>query len=202
MMLKIIDYILDFIFPPNINEVEIRNINKEELYSKYSFKNEWNSSIYPYQEPIIKELVWQIKYKRNKKAIEIAGYSLYCELIKHNQPLLLIPIPISKERRRERGYNQCELMIDEIIKLDKDKIFKKDFDFIIRNRNIEKQTHKNRKERIVNSQKIFSLVKSIDKNQRIVVIDDVTTTGSTLNEANRCLDEGGYNNIMNLTLTH
>lgn len=202
MMLKIIDYILDFIFPPNRNEVEIRNISKEVIYNKYSFKNEWNSSIYPYQVPIIKELVWQIKYKNNKKAIEIAGYSLYCELIKHNQPLLLIPIPISKERRRERGYNQCEIMIDEIIKLDKDKIFKKDFNFIIRNRNIEKQTHKNRKERIVNSQKIFSLVKSIDKNQKIVVIDDVTTTGSTLNEANRCLNEAGYNNIMNLTLAH
>ncbi len=202
MMIKIINYILDFIFPPSKYEIELRNTTKEELFNRYSFKNEINNSIFPYQEPIIKELVWQIKYKKNKKAMEIAGYSLYCELIKLNEPLILIPIPISNIRRKERGFNQCELIIDEVIKYDKNQFFKKDFDFLIRNKHIDKQTYKNRKERIINSQNIFSIVKDIDKKQKIVIIDDVTTTGSTLNEAKRCLNESGYNNIRTLTLTH
>lgn len=202
MMLKILNYIIDFIFPPNPYEIEIREIKKEDVYTRFSFKNELNTSIYPYKEPLIREIVWQIKYKKNKKAIEIAGYSIYLELIKLNQPLLLIPIPISKIRMKERGYNQCELIIDEIIKLDAKNLFHKNYNLLVREVHIDKQTHKNRKERLNNTKNIFGIRGETDRNQRIVIIDDVTTTGSTLSEARRCLEQAGYHNISTLTLAH
>lgn len=202
MMFKIINYIIDFIFPPNENEIKLRNLSTKEIYSRYSFKNNNRSSIYPYKEPFIRELVWQIKYKNNKKAVQVAGYSLYIELLKFKQPLLLIPIPISKQRRRERGYNQCELIIDEVIKLDNEGIFNKNYDLLIRTKNIDKQTHKNRKDRIANTENIFSINKNTDKNLKIIIIDDVTTTGSTLNEARLCLSNAGYNDVSTLTLAH
>ena len=47
----------------------------------------------------------------------------------------LIPIPISNKRRKERGYNQCELIINEL------KNYKKDFSLLIRSKHIEKQTN-------------------------------------------------------------
>ncbi len=202
MMLKIVEYIIDFIFPTNKYEIGIRNTSKEDLYNRFSFKNIINTSIYPYKEPLIRELVWQIKYKKNRKAIEIAGYSIYLELIKFNQPLLLIPIPISKIRMKERGYNQCELIINEIMKLDKHNVLHKNYNLLVREVHIDKQTHKNRKERLDNTKNIFGIRGETDKNQKIVIIDDVTTTGSTLSEAVKCLEQAGYFNISTLTLAH
>jgi DNA topoisomerase-1 len=50
--------------------------------------------------------------------------------------------------------------------------------------------------------KKFKINEKVNITNKIVIIDDVTTTGSTLNEAKKCLVEAGYKNITTLTLTH
>ena len=147
----------------------------------------------------MKELIWQIKYKKNKKAVEIASHALFQSL---KEPSLLIPIPISKKRRKERGYNQCDLLIDEIIRLDSENRFKKDYELLIRSKHIEKQTHKGRNERLENTKNIFEVTKKENLNQKIVIIDDVSTTGSTLKEAREELLKAGYSDVAGLTVAH
>lgn len=206
-MYKLFQFILDFIYPPSKEELEIRDISEQELYYRgiKSSKTEFPfiKSIFSYKDPIIKELIWQIKYKKNKKAIRCAGYALYEKLKIHsNINILLVPIPISKQRRNERGYNQSELLIDEIKRLDKNNIFSNDYSLLIRIKNIEKQTYKNRNDRLNNIQKIFK-VREINKiNKKIILIDDVTTTGSTINEARKSLNGAGYYDIEALTIAH
>ncbi len=209
-MNKIIEIVLDYIFPPNTEELLLRNLNEQQVYTKYrQYNNDHplTHSIFPYKDKFIKELVWQIKYKRNQHAIKCAGYALYSEIIKYInenkiEKVVLIPIPISKARRNERGYNQCELIIDEIIKYDTDNILKKDYTSLIRSKDIDKQTHKNRNERLENSKDIFELKNNLPNDYQIIIIDDVTTTGSTLANVRNAINKSGERDVLAFTLAH
>lgn len=206
-MQKFFNLILDIIFPPKPEELKLRAISPVDFLQSVRQASPvplpFVSSLFAYKDPLVTELIWQIKYKKNRHAIEIAGYSLYQALAKkYSGSVTLIPIPISKKRRRERGYNQCELLVDEIIRLDADKIFKKDYNLLIRSKHIERQTLKGREERIENSKNIFEVVKNEEFNQKIILIDDVTTTGSTLKEAIETLADAGYTEIEALTVAH
>ena len=202
-MYKLLNYILDFIFPPKPEEIRIRNLPIDWL-SENSPKSETTEfpfieSLFSYKDSLIRELIWQIKYKKNKHAVECASYSL---LQKLDTPAILIPIPISKKRRKERGYNQCELLVDAIIRQDIRNILTKNFSFLIRIKDIEKQTFKNRNERLENTRGIFEIVGEIDTNKNIVIVDDVSTTGSTLLEAREILLKAGYTHVRCLTIAH
>lgn len=205
-MKDILQFIIDFIFPPREEEVVLRSFTPEKLFEISQRSNEpefpFIKSIYSYRDPIIRELVWQIKYKKNKHAIRCACHALNSELSKIKGKAILIPIPISKERRKERGYNQCELIIDELLRLNKNNSISKDFDILSRNKNIEKQTFKNKKDRITNTRDIFQVVKKPIDDAKIIIIDDVSTTGSTLNEARDILLKSGFTIVEALTVAH
>lgn len=210
-MNKIIEILLDYIFPPKKIEITLRNTSKEALYLEYRKKMitefPFIHSIFSYKDELIKELIWQIKYKKNRHAIECAGYVLYKEiswyLIENKIPsAILIPIPISKSRRNERGFNQSEMIIDAIIKNDRNSIFKKDFISLIRVKDIDKQTHKNRDARLENSKDIFQYRADVPSSSQIIIIDDVTTTGSTLINAKSAIDPLNQFNILAFTLAH
>ncbi|MES3030898.1 MAG: hypothetical protein V4697_00615 [Patescibacteria group bacterium] len=205
-MRELFHYILDFIFPPSREELALRALSPREfsLKSPRAPQAEFPfiSSCLSYKDPLVRELVWQIKYKKNQHALELAGYALYTELQKIPSSIVLIPIPISKKRRKERGYNQCELLIEEILKLDTEKRISKDFLILTRPKHQERQTDKNREERIHNAQHIFSAVKQDGTQKTLVIIDDVTTTGSTLREAREVLLQAGYTDVRGLTIAH
>lgn len=159
-------------------------------------------SIFSYKNPLVKELIWQIKYKKNKHAVGIAAHALLHSLSDSPPNTLLVPIPISKKRRKERGYNQCELLIDEILRLDTENKFQKDFKLLIRSKHIEKQTHKDRNERLENTKGIFETTRKENLQQKIIIIDDVSTTGSTLKEAREELLSARYSDVTALTVAH
>ncbi len=198
--------LIDFLFPPNQEELRIRSLSPEsfEREAPLAPKAEFPfiNSVFAYKNPIVKELIWQIKYKKNKHAVKIAGFALHDWLYKNNMTGILIPIPISKKRRKERGFNQCQLLIDEIIRLDVEGKFIKNYDLLIRPKNIDKQTLKNREERIENSKNIFEVTEKLTSQQKIIIIDDVSTTGSTLKEAHDALIKAGYANVYSLTVAH
>lgn len=205
-MFTFLNTILDFIFPPSELELKLRSISRDELFkiSPKATETEFPFiiAVLSYKNPLVRELIWQIKYKKNKHAIECAGYALYQTLPKLYSSAILIPIPISNKRRNERGFNQSELIVDEIIRLDKDNRYVANYDLLIRAKNIDKQTFKNRNERIENTKNIFNIVGNIDNNTQIIIIDDVTTTGSTLNEARNKLIEFGFTDVKALTVAH
>ena len=199
--------IADFIFPPKKEEIIIRNISPKDFYNnvKKSGIPEFNFiySIFAYKDPLVRELIWQIKYRKNKHAIDIAGHVLYDYLYRNNFiNCILIPIPISRKRRKERGYNQTELIVDEIMKLDMENKFIKNYEILIREKNLDRQTLKNRKERL-EAQGIFKanrIENFLDK--KIIIIDDVTTTGSTAREAREAMLKVGYMDVEVVTLGH
>lgn len=232
-MLKIIGqifhFLLDSLFPiKNLDRI-LFSLSKEQAYTSLrpSPPTPFNfiKSVFAYKDELVKCMVWNIKYKKSAKALEIGGYALHRYISEtfdlannESQQILLIPIPISTRRKNERGYNQCELLIDEIIKFDIDNSSKK----LIFSKNLlkrkihrDRQTLKNRNRRLEDAKKIFEIKLSeiqriefatklpitTDKLQ-VIVIDDVVTTGSTMKEAVELLSSIGFKNVSGISLAH
>lgn len=198
---RLYTYIIDFLFPPSIEEMRLRSISPGEFYRASARANApefpFIISIFSYRDSLVRELIWQIKYRKNKYAVKCAAFALYKELNASKEPFLLVPIPLSRKRRNERGYNQCELIIDEILKLGH---FSNDYSLLIRAKDIDKQTFKNKVERMENTKNIFEVTRS--GKEKIIIIDDVSTTGSTLKEAREAFLKAGYKDISALTVAH
>lgn len=111
---------------------------------------------------------------------------------------IIIPVPIHKKRYKERGYNQSELLASEIAKTLNISIEKR---VLIKNVNntpqsklskIERKNNANGVYKIINAQKI--------KNKKIIIIDDIYTTGSTANECSKLLKQAGASEIAVFTI--
>ena len=109
-------------------------------------------------------------------------------------------VPLSWKRKLQRGYNQSLLIAKIISNILQVKIESK---ILYKTKNIVPQSTLNKKERKENIKGAFK-VKNIEKirNKKILIIDDIYTTGSTLNECSRNLMRNGIikENIGVLTL--
>ncbi|MCL4352939.1 ComF family protein [Patescibacteria group bacterium] len=112
---------------------------------------------------------------------------------------ILIPIPLHASRFRKRGYNQAEILAQELgAKLGLSKI-----DALERAKNTHSQAGLREKERIKNMKGAFRLKKYAAKivhGKTAFLVDDILTTGSTLTEAANVLKRGGAKTVFGLTL--
>ena len=173
----------------------------------------WIHPIYDYRHPSIKKALWLLKYSGKKRLAQTFASILYERILEELADLsimenfrkpILIPIPISKQRRRERGYNQTELICRELIKLDRNKNFELESNILIKNHETVHQARiKDRRERLKNLAGSFT-IKNLEKikNRNIILIDDITTTGATLNEAKKTLKIAGAKKIVAFTVAH
>lgn len=103
--------------------------------------------------------------------------------------IILAPVPLHKKRLVWRGFNQAELLAEQISKKLKIRIYK---DILIRQKNTAPQMEiKDKDERVKNVKDAFEAKKSFSqdefKNRIFILIDDVSTTGSTLQECAKAL---------------
>lgn len=159
-----------------------KNINLEQE-NNYKFKN--NSKIkvqkiflYRYCDLIRKLL---INYKFND-ASYLANTFAY--LIKNNKKIydilktydIILPVPLHKRRKLERGYNQTELIAKKIG-------LKYENNCLVKVRNIKPQSRNDAKKRKTEIKDVFK-VQNIEKikNKKVLILDDIYTTGSTADE--------------------
>ncbi|MDQ3673589.1 MAG: ComF family protein [Gemmatimonadota bacterium] len=103
----------------------------------------------------------------------------------------LVPVPLARSRMRERGYNQCDLLAQELSERWAVPVWA---DAIIRSRATRSQTELTPEERVGNVAASFQLVeRGRDRilGKHIVLVDDVVTTAATLNECARVLYSAG-----------
>jgi len=140
--------------------------------------------IYKYKE-IIRELL--IKYKFNDQSfleetfVKIMSKNKkVCRFLKKYD--IIIPVPLSKERRLQRGYNQTELIARRL-----ENYIKIETNSLIKIKNTKPQSEKNAKDRAKDVKGIYK-IKNIDKisGKKLLIFDDIYTTGSTVNE---CIKE-------------
>ena len=110
----------------------------------------------------------------------------------------LIPVPIHKSRLRKRGYNQAALLAYELEKLSGIPCRE---DILIRSKHTGAQKELNRKERLSNMQNAFRLKTKPEGIQTVILVDDIFTTGSTLESCSRVLKKAGIRQIYTITLS-
>jgi ComF family protein len=113
---------------------------------------------------------------------------------------LIIPVPIHKAKKRERGFNQSEIISNELSKL---LCVRSETDLVIRKKYTESQTRQNSDaDRLKNVTGIFDLKKKSSglRNKKILVVDDVLTTGATINSLAMYLLENNAAQIDTATL--
>lgn len=129
----------------------------------------------------IQKIIHELKYKQNPEIGQFIG-KLCGENIKNSDFIrgidLLVPVPLHPKREKERGYNQSLEICKGISEITSIAI---DSNTLIRKINNPSQTKNARFDRWKNVEDIFSLQnKSTFDNKHILLIDDVITTGSTL----------------------
>lgn len=109
----------------------------------------------------------------------------------------LVPIPLHGSRRRKRGFNQAELLAKE---LSRRSGIPMEGRLLIRKKRTKPQKELNDRERISNLKNAFSVRKGKISYQKIILVDDIYTTGSTVEEAARILKENGVQTVYFLSI--
>ncbi|MDY6903237.1 MAG: ComF family protein [Thermodesulfobacteriota bacterium] len=154
-------------------------------------------------------LIHQLKYNGRTGLARSLGALLYKGFFRWYDPRnidMIVPVPLHGRKFRQRGFNQSYLLIRQWGRsvdisdsgIDTGRIIR---NVIVRQRNTRSQTTLSRKERQENVRGAFQLTDpAMVKDKRILVIDDVYTTGATVNECARTLMAGGAARVDVLTL--
>jgi ComF family protein len=150
-------------------------------------------ALFPYQMPIAR-LINDLKFQQRLANANVLGTLFAKRLATHYSsstlPELIIPVPLHKERLKERGYNQALELARPISRILDIPI---NYQLCQRIRNTEHQTVVGALERRKNLRGAFFTVKSVPAH--VAIIDDVLTTGSTVNELAKCLRTAGATQI-------
>jgi competence protein ComFC len=216
--MKLIRHFIDFLFPKSYI---IRTLEAMEsgavvnLLSKNKNMLETPPggiiSLFPYRDATVHDLIHEIKYCSNRQLAEKIAPTLYntCKELTFGFPATLVFTPISRNRKIKRGFDQGWIILGAIKaydeKLNKNKtLFTYAREFLIWNRTtVQQSATASKAERLSNVHFAMTCTDQLlARNRTIIVLDDVCTTGATLFEAKRALEEVGASKVHLLTLAH
>jgi ComF family protein len=159
----------------------------------------WSACQFNHQ---LRSLTHAYKYHQKTGLRKLFG-QIMIDFVNHNhldihQFDLILPIPLHATRKRERGYNQSELLAIQIAQSFNINIIN---NILIKQRSTESHALLDKKERWTNIQGAFRIRRSKElKNKSILLIDDLLTTGATASEAAKILKENGAKTVGVFTL--
>src|SRR3989344_3562771 len=127
------DLLINFLFPKSRKVLELEALSTDTLLNilplAESIKDKHTLALFNYGHPLVKEIIWELKYSGNVRIANKLGEILY-DHIQHELvdlslfesvswrtgKLIIMPIPISDKRRFERGWNQTELLSEEVMR--------------------------------------------------------------------------------------
>ena len=159
------------------------------------------ASAVSYENPVLRSLIWQFKFQRRTSAArELAA--IICTFLQTLRvdltEFLFVPIPLHPRRARERGFNQADLLAQRIAACYHSKPAA---DILKKVKSTVPQTEmRGWAERSKNLSGCFSVARpELVRGRNIALVDDVWTSGTTMNEAARMLKEAGAKKIIAVT---
>ncbi|MCR4924565.1 MAG: ComF family protein [Lachnospiraceae bacterium] len=157
-------------------------------------------SVYIYND-VIKNGIYNLKYGGRKEYAEFYGMEMAVRgrsFLKRVAPEALIPVPLHKKRLIKRGYNQAKLLADKMGELSGIPVIS---DLVIREKNTRAQKNLSEKDRQNNLKNAFKIVKNDVSLKTVMVVDDIYTTGSTMEAISQCLKESGVREVYYMVLS-
>lgn len=164
---------------------------------KYHYAFNKNVSLYYYTDTAAK-IIKNLKYGNHKYLAKYVAKIMLSQKEKFNDFDILTFVPSSKSRMKERGFNQAE----EIAKFIGENLDKPVLPLLIKTKDTIHQAGMTGKDRLINLKNSFSVDKNFSENilgKKILIIDDVFTTGSTLNECAKVIKNFKPKNVSCLT---
>lgn len=162
--------------------------------------------VFNYQDKLIKKIIKTFKYNFAKdlgKTLGIKASILLKELQEEGKIDLknkvVMPVPLHKRRKNWRGFNQAEIIAEEIIKKFGTKKIEGN---LIRIKNDQPQAKLSKEKRKENVLSSFSWQGKNLEDQKIILVDDIYTTGSTMEECAKILKKAGAKQVQGLVIAH
>lgn len=187
----------------------IQNEEQEYCYdcSRFEYVFEQGYSLWVHQQPV-SGAIYQYKFHNKrcyagifaKEMVKNFGWAIQKWEIQ-----AIIPVPLHKSKKRKRGYNQAEILADELAKewqtvgMGKDIIVLKNV--VIRVKKTKPQKMLDDFGRQKNLQGAFSVAKGWKPIKRVLIIDDIYTTGATIQKIASQLKKAGVENVYFLTIS-
>ena len=206
-------FVLDLFFPPvcgicgDFNKDWICRKCKEKLDLKKksiitnTYGKNYEKFIFLFLYEDIRNLILDYKFKGKAYL-----YNTFCRLILDDEKIceelkkydVIIPVPMNKTKKAQRGYNQTELIA---------KYLAKELNLEYNNKSLQKiksnktQSTLSEKERFNNVKNVFEVKnKELIANKKIIIFDDILTTGATIDECSKVLKKNMVNDIVVLSL--
>ena len=146
-------------------------------------------------------MVWNLKYENKKYLAKTMASFLADKVVLENIKFdLLTCVPTSKGNLQKRGYNQAQLLAENLAKLIGAKA---DFNVLYRVKENSSQVELSAAERAKNIENSFIVQnRAAVKNKIVLVVDDVLTTGATMNECAIMLKRAGASKVIGLTFAN
>ncbi len=142
----------------------------------------------------------RMKFENHREYIPFYACSMYASgkgFLARCGAEQLIPIPCSPRRVKERGFDQCFLLTRELSRLSG---IPQEKDNLIRVKATSPQKGLDRHSRAENVKNAFAVKRPENLAKKVVLVDDIYTTGATMDEAARCLKEAGVEEVCFLCL--
>lgn len=149
-------------------------------------------------EGALREAIHHLKYNRKARVAEPLGELLASYLLAHPiQVEAIVPVPLHPDRLRKRGFNQAQLLAAQLARQMRLPLLAKE---VVRVRQTAQQADLSRQERRTNVQDAFAWSAAAAPPARVLVVDDVLTTGATVEAVAAALCRAGAREVHALAL--
>ncbi len=182
----------------------------EKLHPAETSPYPWIFSCYRYKDQRVEKLIRHLKNKEDLSLGEVLGKILYalwqehCPSSPQHIDIIVAPVPARKERLKNQGFNQAELLARNFARCNPHSTYIKKL--LERVRETDKQAlihdKTKRRENLRNAFAVHPNQKKYIQQKTVIIIDDVSTSGATLNEIKTALENAGAKQVFAITLAH
>ena len=208
----------DFLFPPRVDEVTLSGVSDDAFLASLAPRlvpetRPATVALFSFGNPVVRAAIHEAKYHGSTRAFTLLALALTdylrdCDDVgRRTSYICIVPVPLSRERQKERGFNQVEEVVRRTAReLD----ITVNTTLLERTRETVSQVSLPREQReenmrgafIVSPNPAVSGRKRINPSHTYILIDDVITTGATLQAALDALRSGGALHVIPLALAH
>lgn len=160
---------------------------------------DYGVAVFSYDESI-KASIYRFKYKNYKVYAEFYAAEIcriYENIIRNWEIEIIIPVPMYRRKQQIRGFNQSEIIAERLSYLLN---IPMDSNFLSRKKNTTPQKDLTDQDRVINIKNAFQIEQNSVKYNKVLLVDDIYTTGTTIDECAKLLKQNGAKSVYFVTV--